>query len=65
MALRVVYVNYGVARARGGEGPTWGCTMKPLLGDTIVVMQPQVIPTSGLAQKCAAPGAASGGDVYI
>ena len=35
--------------------------MKPLPGDTIFVMKPQVIPTSGLAQTCAAPG----GDIYI
>ena len=47
---------YTVARARGGEGPTWGCTMIPLLGDTFCVMQPQVSPTSGRTHTRAAPG---------
>ena len=56
---------YAVARARGGEGPTWGCTVIPLLGDAVFVMKPQVIPTLGIAHKCAAPGAAPSGDIYI
>ena len=45
-----------VARARGGEGPTWGCTMIPLLGDTYCVMQPQVSLTWGRTHTRAAPG---------
>ena len=45
-----------VARARGGEGPTWGCTMIPLLGDTFCVMQPQVSLTWGRTHTRAAPG---------
>ena len=46
-----------VARARGGGGgPTWGCTMIPLLGDTFCVMQPQVSLTSGRTHTRAAPG---------
>ena len=53
------------ARARGGVGLGSGCTVKPLLGDELYAMQPQVFPTSGRAHTRAAPGAAPGGDIYM
>ena len=43
------------ARARGGVGLSWGCTVKPLVGDTLHAMQPQVCLTSGLAHTRANP----------
>ena len=49
-----------VARARGGEGPPWGFTVIPLVGDTCRAMQPQVSLTSGRAHTRAAPGDAPG-----
>ena len=58
-------VMHTVARARGGEGPPWGCTVIPLLGDTTLVMQPQVPPTSGRAHSRAAPGQAPGQVMYF
>ena len=54
--LRLPHVMGTVARAQGGEGPTWGCTMIPLLGDTFCVMQPQVSLTWGRTHTRAAPG---------
>ena len=53
---RAVFVMDTEARAQGGEGPTWGCTMIPLLGDTFCVMQPQVSLTWGRTHTRAAPG---------
>jgi hypothetical protein len=56
---------YG-SRTRGGEGPPWGCTVIPLVGDTFIVMQPQVTLTSGMAHTCAAPGAQPQvGHIYV
>ena len=43
----------------------WGCTVKPVVGDTLYAMQPQVSPTSGYAHTRAAPGAAPGGDICM
>ena len=53
------------ARARGGEGLRSGCTVKPLVGDTVHPVQPQVSLTPGRAHTRAAPGAAPGGDMYM
>jgi hypothetical protein len=59
-------VSGTVARARGGEGPPWGCTVIPLVGDTFIVMKPQVTLTSGMAHTCAAPGAQPQvGHIYV
>ena len=52
-------------RKRGGGGATWRCTVKPLPGDKIFQMQPQVTLTWGTAHTCAAPGAAPGGDQVL
>ena len=54
-----------VARARGGEGPPWGFTVIPLVGDTCRAMQPQVSLTSGRAHTRAAPGDAPGYHIYV
>ena len=54
-----------VARARGGEGLTWGFTVIPLVGDTCRAMQPQVSLTSGRAHTRAAPGDAPGYHIYV
>jgi hypothetical protein len=54
------FVNCTEARARGGEGPPWGFTVIPLVGDTCRAMQPQVSLTSGRAHTRAAPGDAPG-----
>ena len=54
-----------VARARGGEGLTWGFTVIPLVGDTCRAMQPQVSLTSGRAHTRAAPGDAPGYHMYV
>ena len=48
----------------GGVGLSWGCTVKPLVGDALHAMQPQVSLTWGRAHARAAPGAAPGGDIY-
>ena len=59
-------VSGTVARARGGEGTPWGCTVIPLVGDTFIVMKPQVTLTSGMAHTCAAPGAQPQvGHIYV
>ena len=42
-----MYVLYG-SRARGGEGLTWDCTVKPVVGDTAHHMKPQVSALSHL-----------------
>ena len=51
----MAHVIYSVARTRGGEGPPWGFTVMPLVGDTCRAMQPQVTLTSGRAHTRAAP----------
>ena len=53
------------ARARWGEGLRWGCTVKPLVGDTRYAVQPQVSLTSGRAHTRAAPGDAPGYHIYV
>ena len=44
---------------------TWGCTVQPLVGDTLYTMQPQVSFTSGRAHTRAAPGDAPGYHIYV
>ena len=66
--VRKRFVNCTEARARGGEGPPWGFTVIPLVGDTCRAMQPQSCPSPRVVPTVtsrAAPGSVPGVDVHV